>query len=151
MLALCRHRATRATRIPFVAVATIGALVTLSGCAWTGVGSAAVTPVPTVDPAATVVTIDGVELAWAERGETVVVKLWGDSCRDELSSVDAVAIDEVRVTFASPPGDSLCFQYLAQFPTGVRVPDSVTGLPLKVSVVLPADSDSKTISGFVLE
>lgn len=138
--------------------ASVVALVALSGCTSTsspdrepGFVAAAVTPVPTVDPAAKVVTIGGVELAWAERGKTVVVKLWGDSCRDELSSVDAVAIDEIKVTFVSTHGDSPCFQYLAQFPTGVRVPDSVTGLPLKVSVVLPADSGSKTISGFVLE
>ena len=144
------------TRTLTLCLTSTVALTAAAGCASVSSPSTepellAVTSTPTSDAVPSLVTIDGAEVSWRERGKTAVVSIWGDSCPDELSSVDAVAIDEISVTFVSTHGDSFCFEYLRQFATEVKVPDSVTGLPLKVSVVLPADSDSKTISGFVLE
>jgi len=133
--------------------ASASVLVVLAGCATvtTPAGeppAVAITPIPLTLPRAEPVVIDGNEVAWATRGKSIVVTLWGSSCAPQFSSSSAIDDDEVLVTFVDGQGDELCLEYLRQYDTDVLLPASVTGTPLTVSVSLPS---SKTISGFVLQ
>lgn len=135
-----------------VAVIAACLLISLGGCAPVPAASTSSRALATITAAkSTPVVIDGVEVSWSTRGESILVSLWGNSCPPVLSSVAVNSDKELHVRFEGSQGDALCLEYLRQWSTEVPLPDQVDEVPLAVAITIPSYPNDQTIPGFVLE